>query len=178
MNSYKATLCLLFNHLMMRRSSFTYMLGFLTTSKTVEGNSKLIVVGFPTHSVLIFTSAKKLKIPHSCLSLFIILYSNFVLERFLKEHFRSLLSLSFSHERRLIRPISQLNLLCPGFLFNWSLASHINEFIAFLSCNVVTLLICTILLCFLISQIEFLPSKSGICFCLAIWIYTEVKKNR
>lgn len=46
---------------MIKRSSLTYIFGFLTTANTVEGNSKPTVVGLHLPSSAIFASAKTLK---------------------------------------------------------------------------------------------------------------------
>lgn len=143
----------------MKRLSFTNILGCLMTLSTVLGNSKVIYAGFPTPSERIFTSARKLKKPHSSLSLLKILYSILVCDNLFRASFSSELSLSHKPARRLMRPISQVKILCSGSLFRQSLAIRIRAFIDFLSTRVVTLLIWTMLLCFLISQEVFLSSK-------------------
>ena len=153
MNSYNTILCLLSSPLIIIKSSFTNILGFLIVSNMEVGNSKLMLVDFPTPSSLILTSEINLKIPHSLASsLCMMLYSTAILAKFLKASFNSVLSFFFSQVRRFNIPRSVVKTLSSGVLFRLSFAIRNKAFITFLSCNVAILLICTIELCFLISK--------------------------
>lgn len=142
MNSYNTILCLLSNPLIIIKSSFTNILGFLMVSSMEVGNSKLMLVDFPTHSSLIFTSEINLKIPRSLVSSFCItLYSIAILAKFLRASFNSVLSFFFNHVRRFNIQRLVVKTLSPGVLFRLSFAIHSKAFITFLSCKVAILLI-------------------------------------
>ena len=143
--------------------------GLLMASRIGVGNSKWTSETPPLLCPTIFTKDKNGNAHHSNFSLPKMLYSITNETKALRADLSSLLSLRLIPDNFLIIPRSMEKLLASGLRFSWSLAIRISAFMAFLCCNVVTLFICTRLLCFLISMIALLSSKSEICLLPSIF---------